>query len=1601
MSIAKPIVPVLLEKVYALIDEKLDESQQSLVKTLGEKLLTLLDDNDLFERNESDLYGALISLWQHLNDNHNNAISVRVFNPTLAQHGWQSTHTVVEIVCPDRPFIVESVRIALNQNELTTHLMLNGPHRFCRDNEGRIEKVCEDTGALLSIFHVEVDRITDDKQIQNLTQELESVLNDVDIVVEDWAAMNGQLEKIKAELHKVPGPADTHERDEVLEFLSWIGHGNYTFLGYQYFHLNGLEGDYQLVPDNQQGLGLFRRKGRARKMKLSVLPESARQAAKEAQLLLLTKGNTQSKIHRPVYTDYIGIKTFDESDNVTGEHRFIGLYTSSAYLQSIDNIPLLNKKIARVLALSGYSSHSHSWKAMRNILETFPRDELFQATETEMLEVGNGVLRMQDRDLLRIFIRKDLFGRYFSCMVYTSKERYNTQLRRKTQQILADYFNTEQEVEFNTYFTDSALARTHYIVRVNDNSIDIDASLLERNLAEAASSWDDRLRGALISHVGENDGAPIFKRFARGFSRSYQENALPGIAVADIQQLLALNDEQQLGMSLYRPQEERSDSKVLKLKLYHREQPIHLSDVMPILENLGLRVIGEKPYKITTRFDETFWILDFEMHHNLASVDDLSDLRARFQEAFSGIWQRNYESDGFNQLILTAGMTGKEVSLIRAYAKYMQQVRFPFGQEYIQQTLNAYPTICALLVALFKQRFDPALKRSDKAIEGLQQKIIDSLEHVESLDDDRILRRYVDLISATLRTNYFQQGKPSLALKLTPALIPEVPQPIPAFEIFVYSPDIEGVHLRGGKVARGGLRWSDRREDFRTEILGLVKAQQVKNTVIVPVGAKGGFVCKRQPFLTERQAILAEGKRCYCIFIQALLDVADNIIDGKLIPPVNVVRHDDDDPYLVVAADKGTATFSDLANAVSADNHFWLGDAFASGGSNGYDHKAMGITAKGAWESVKRHFREMGIDCQTTDFSAIGIGDMGGDVFGNGMLLSRHIRLQAAFNHLHIFIDPDPDASISYQERERLFNTQGSAWSDYDPVLISAGGGIFSRKAKSIPLSNEMQKLLGTRKQNMTPNELISAILTMPADLLWNGGIGTYVKASTESHTEVGDRANDALRVDGSALRVKVVGEGGNLGMTQLARIEFAKHGGRVNTDFVDNVGGVDCSDNEVNIKILLNGLVAGGDLTLKRRNALLASMEDQVSDIVLEDAYLQAESLSVTTHTAAEALKEHTRFIHHLEREGVLNRALEYLPDDEALLAREKEGLGLTRPEHSVLLAYAKMVLKEQLVSDHIAENPYFARYLPGYFPKELQEHYRSVMASHPLRREIIATCLANQIANDMGCNFVLRMQEETGAELNAIAEAYAVAREIFHIPQILEQIRQLDNHVTADIQYALLFDCRRMLRRATRWLLRAKERVGIEEQIALYQPVINDVTHNIERYLVAEEQQEHQNVAEKYVVAGVPKALADLVSRMSSLYSALDIAQIASQSQQDVEYISRVYFYMGARLSLHWFLQQINQQRVENHWQALARATFREDLDYQQRLLTQAIVSQKAVKGDADKLVEQWIETNQSAIARWESILAEFRVGSTHEFAKFSVAMRELVLLHLNCTD
>ena len=1615
MALVNGSPSVILKNVAQLIKKKVPKESAELVNQFATLLYNNISSFDLSERNDSDMYGATLSLWSSLNEHTKKQPVIHVFNPSVSKNGWKSSHTIIEVIIKDMPFLVDSIRIALNRLGLSPHLMLNSPLNVVRDKNKNIVQIDSNIDSQIkptsqeTVFFIEIDRQSDQKALDNIKNKLLSVVEDITLTVDDWEPMLNKLKGTIAALSKGKLPGDKQAKDDTIEFLTWVAHNNFTLMGYRSYDVKAVKGDIKLEGNFESSLGLMKNSTVTKNRLISSLSESGREVALGSNHLILTKTNSRSRVHRPVQLDYIGVKRFDTKGNVIGEDRFIGLFGSAYYTNSALDLPLIKSKVQQVCDSSGFAKGTHAYKSLINILETFPRDEILQSNTNELLKNVKGILQMQERDYCGLFVRRDAFDRFYSCMVYVPRERYTTKLRIETQLLLQEAFGSDEEVQFTTYFSESVQARTHSIVQVKSTKVDVNVKEIEKNLNEAARNWDDKLATALAENKGEVAAKALCNKYIK-FPQAYKDEVLPGSAIVDIEKLEGVNVSDNLEMLFYQPLEEKAGSRFVKLKLFHKGDPIHLSDVLPILENFGLRVIGESPYAIKTSAGEKFWILDFSMLLNGNNAFDIYTVSTLFQDAFAKVWKGDLEDDGFNRLILGAGLEGRSVSILRAFAKYEFQIGGRFSQSYIEDAFARYPEIAQLLINLFVQRFDPKNTSTESAKEKAKIKLLaaieTSLDNVANLDDDRIIRRFAEMILATIRTNYFQTDKvtgekPYISFKITPEKISEMPQPIPKFEIFVYSPQVEGVHLRGGKVARGGLRWSDRREDFRTEVLGLVKAQQVKNSVIVPVGAKGGFVCKQLPS-GSREEIFAAGKECYKTFIRALLDITDNIVDGEIVPPIDVVRLDEDDAYLVVAADKGTATFSDIANSISDEYNFWLGDAFASGGSVGYDHKAMGITARGAWESVKRHFREMDIDCQTTDFTCIGIGDMAGDVFGNGMLLSKHIRLQAAFNHMHIFIDPNPDSAKTHPERKRLFNLPGCSWADFNKELISEGGDVFSRHVKSITLTPQIKKMLGTQKQSMSPTDLIQAILTMQVDLLWNGGIGTYVKGSKETHLDVGDRANDALRINGDELQAKIVGEGGNLGFTQLGRIEFASNGGRINTDAVDNAGGVDCSDNEVNIKILLNGLVQSGDLTIKQRNKLLYDMTDAVSNLVIEDCYRQTHSLSVTSMRGTNQLKEQIRFIHELERSGKLDRALEFIPDDEEIAERLAKGKGLTRPELSVLLAYSKMVLKEDLVHPDITDNPYHDRLLINAFPQQLQDHYQEQMQQHPLRAEIIATKLANKIGNDMGFNFVNRMREETGATVAEIANSYTMSCAVFELEIFWKKIEALNNKISTAIQTEMLFQYRRTVRRATRWFLRHRDKsLNIEKSITLFKPTFDILSKKLNTFLIESEALELNRVENDLLNEGVPKNVAVRISQLSTIFSVLDIAEITDEEGRDVELVASLYFKLGVKLELHWFLDQITRQPVGNHWQALARASFREELDWQQRSLTSVVLrgDSSATTKDLDQMLDTWIETNAQPLDRWKHILSDFKVGQTHEFAKFSVALRELMLLSLNC--
>ncbi|MCT2547780.1 MULTISPECIES: NAD-glutamate dehydrogenase [Streptomyces] len=1591
---------------------------------------------DIAGRDPVDVFGAASSHYRLAETRPQGTANVRVHTPTVEENGWTCSHTVVEVVTDDMPFLVDSVTNELSRQGRGIHVVIHPQVVVRRDVTGKlIEVLAEGNGiatgpqgrkgaedkknelphdALVeSWIHVEIDRETDRADLQQITADLLRVLSDVRETVEDWDKMRDAALRIADDL---PGePLDDladEEINEARELLRWLAADHFTFLGYREYELKDTD-SLAAVPGT--GLGILRSdphhsvdEAHPVSPSFDRLPADARAKARERKLLVLTKANSRSTVHRPSYLDYVGVKKFDTDGNVIGERRFLGLFSSAAYTESVRRVPVIRRKVAEVLEGAGFSPNSHDGRDLLQILETYPRDELFQTPVDQLRSVVTSVLYLQERRRLRLYLRQDEYGRYYSAIVYLPRDRYTTGVRLRLIDILKEELGGTS-VDFTAWNTESILSRLHFVVRVPPGTelpdlTDAEADRIEARLVEAARSWADGFQEALGAECGEERAAELLRQYGHSFPEGYKADHTPRSAVADLVHLEALKqDENDFALSLYEPVGAAPGER--RFKIYRTGEQVSLSAVLPALQQLGVEVVDERPYELRCADRTHAWIYDFGLRMPQVNGNGnylADDARDRFQDAFAAVWTGEAENDGFNSLVLGAGLNWRQAMVLRAYAKYLRQAGSTFSQDYMESTLRNNVHTTRLLVSLFEARMSPERQHAGtELIDGLLEELDGALDQVASLDEDRILRSFLTVIKATLRTNFFQRadsGKPHsyVSMKFDPQSIPDLPAPRPAFEIWVYSPRVEGVHLRFGKVARGGLRWSDRREDFRTEILGLVKAQMVKNTVIVPVGAKGGFVAKQLPDpAVDRDAWMAEGIASYRTFISALLDITDNMVAGEVVPPVDVVRHDEDDTYLVVAADKGTASFSDIANEVAVAYGFWLGDAFASGGSAGYDHKGMGITARGAWESVKRHFRELGHDTQTEDFTVVGVGDMSGDVFGNGMLLSEHIRLVAAFDHRHIFIDPNPDAATSYAERRRLFELPRSSWADYNKDLLSAGGGIHPRSAKSIPVNAHIREALGIEPgiTKMTPAELMQTILKAPVDLVWNGGIGTYIKSSAESNADVGDKANDAIRVNGEDLRAKVVGEGGNLGATQLGRIEFARGGGRINTDAIDNSAGVDTSDHEVNIKILLNGLVRDGDMTVKQRNKLLAEMTDEIGRLVLRNNYAQNVALANATSQSPSLLHAHQRFMRRLGRDGDLDRGLEFLPADRQIRELLNGGKGLSQPELAVLLAYTKITAARELIRTSLPDDAHLQKLLHAYFPEQLREQFPEAVDGHALRREIITTVLVNDTVNTGGSTFLHRLREETGASIEEIVRAQFAAREIFGLGQVWDAVEALDNKVAADVQTRIRLHSRRLVERGSRWLLGNRPQpLEIAETIDFFKAGVEQVWAELPKMLMGADLEWYQSILDELTEAGVPGELAQRVAGFSSAFPVLDIVAIAERTGKDPLSVAEVYYDLADRLGITQLMDRIIELPRADRWQSMARASIREDLYAAHAALTADVLAVGNGTSTPQERFTAWEEKNAAILTRSRSTLEEIQGSDAFDLANLSVAMRTM---------
>jgi len=1601
----------LLRELATRIDADADTETQQSLHNLASAFFWRFQDDDLIGRSIDDLYGCLGGLLSFIQQWSEDSPQVQIFNPDRNTHGWDSQYTTLVVLCRGIPFCTASVRGELNRRNLTIHTIASSNLSTKRSAAGELLEVLpvehpnRASGPLEALLFFEINRQVSVEDIAQLQETLMAILQEVAVVVEDFQPM---LERLQDVAHRVAQTdcVPKNGRSEAIEFLAWLSDEHMILLGYEYLEVTPAAGSDGITVRKEQSMGLLRdmdSRG-VRDLEADLKRLDGEQLVNHQ--LSFSKSGRRSRVHRVAYPDYVEVRDFDAQGQLVGQHRFLGLYTSTVYSMNPELIPIVRRKVERVVVLSKLHWSDHESRELVRVLDGFPRDELFQAGTEELCATVNDVNRIQERRQTRVFVRKDVHAKFVNCIVYVPRDNYNTEQRGKIEAILNRAFNA-RELEFTAFYSESILVRCYFVLRVDSAvPIDFDVSELESSIVQAMLAWPDRLRLLLIKEFGVEQGELLVRDLATGFPPGYRDDFEPQVAVSDIRHLQVLMRGEQLAMNFYRyrygeGEGEGEDS--LRLRLYHRGGSLPLSDVLPILENLGLRVVTERPYAIRSRDGQFFWIQEFSLIYSLSPDIGMGEVKDEFEDAFARIWSGEAENDCFNKLLIGTKLDWREIALLRAYARYLRQLNFPYSVEYVAETLSNHLNITAAIVELFLTRFDLQFEGGDSFRHerelAVEQRITQALEQVSNLGQDRIIRQFVRVVKATLRTNFFQRDangalKPYFSFKLKPSEIPGVPQPVPLYEIFVYSPRVEGVHLRGGKVARGGLRWSDRQEDFRTEVLGLVKAQQVKNAVIVPVGAKGGFVARQLQPTMSRSEIQEEGIACYKIFIRGLLDITDNRTEAGITRPPEVLAKDDDDPYMVVAADKGTASFSDIANGIAAEYQFWLGDAFASGGSAGYDHKKMGITARGAWVCVQRHFREIGIDIQSNDFSVVGIGDMAGDVFGNGMLLSKHICLVAAFNHQHIFVDPQPDAASSFAERARLFALPRSSWSDYQRDVISAGGGVFERSAKSIELSLEIMQRFDIDEAQITPAELISYLLRSRIDLLWNGGIGTYVKASDEAHTDVGDKANDGLRVDGADLRCRVVGEGGNLGLTQLGRVEFCLAGGRCNTDFIDNAGGVDCSDHEVNIKILLDTVVARGELTPQDRNALLVEMTDSVSELVLTNNYRQAQAISLVEYQADARSMEYRRFIKEFADAGRLDRALEFIPSDDELMERRAQGKTLTRPELSVLVSYSKAALKEELIDAELQRDVCLSGALHHAFPLRLIELYPADMQEHRLRREIVASEIANDMVNRMGLNFVLRQQKATGASVADVACVYMTVMDMYQLPALWDRIEKTNHTVTVGAQMDMMLALVGLVKRATRWLLRNRRRqLSPSELIGQFGDGVQQLPAELPALLRGRAAEHYESLCEHYEEQGADAELAEAVARTHYSYRVLGIIEAASEAQAPLMDVAKLYFAMGEQLQLDWFAGQILSTKVDTEWQALARDTYLADLEWQQRTLAIGALGHLEEDGNLRHCMERWEAQETPLLQRWQQMLTELQAAPVPDFAMLTVANRELL--------
>jgi len=1593
------------ERLFKVAKSKNKTKAASKETALFKHLAASISEEDmgLFEE---DAFADMAKIhWGMAKTHRHNTPKINIYTPLQKQDKLHKT--VIDIVSDDYAFLVDSVVAEINKNDLLIDLVIHPIFYVQYDNKGNfceIKKPGSKGTRTQSHIHVQIKQTLSREALKKLEDGLYTALEDVYFANRDWKDMLGELRSAREELAGAKTHHPMREVEKYCEFLDFLYDNNFTLLGFrEYEFTDGGQG--KIVKDSSLGLLADDVKPAYINDNQEKLPRNLQELRRNLKSVSVSKTNRLSTVHRRVPMDAIAIKRYDPDGNVIGEKLFLGLFTSVTYSRSVMGVPLLRDKVDDVVEMSGFIQGSHDRKALRHILEKYPRDELFQIPVKELYKTSLSILRLQERQRIALFTRRDPFGRYISALIYVPRDRFGTELRQKMVEILEKELNGSC-TNFNTSMDDSVFARVMCVIKVDQsNPPKFDNCAIERKLQHVGRTWPELISQALIESSKKEDEhvTALTLKYGNAFPTAYTERYRAKQALFDIDKIEQTLETGSMHIDLYRPED--MDPCELRLKIYNPGEPVTLSDVMPILDNMGLRSIAELPFEVTPEGeDKSVWVHDFFLE--TPSFKDpivIDDVKRNFERAFIKTWYGHVESDGLNRLILSANTNWHEITIIRAYVRYLTQIRYPFSRPYIITSLTKHPKIIRLLVDMFKAQFNPENgEKSDSMAKSCSDKINKALQDVESLDEDRILRLISTLMNATMRTNYYVRnedgmGKSYLSFKISSRMVKEIPAPQPFMEIFVYSPRVEAIHLRGDKIARGGLRWSDRHEDFRTEVLGLMKAQMVKNAVIVPMGSKGGFVVKRPT--ASREEFQKEGIECYKIFIRGLLDITDNRKGSKIIHPENVVRRDEDDPYLVVAADKGTATFSDIANGLSDEYGFWLGDAFASGGSAGYDHKKMGITARGAWESVKLHFRQLNHNTQEQPFDVVGVGDMGGDVFGNGMLLSKHIRLIGAFNHLHIFCDPDPDTASSFKERKRLFD-KVKGWDEYNSDKLSKGGRIFERSEKSLKLTPEIKARFDIEQDELSPNELMRAMLKARTDLLWFGGIGTYIKGTHETNADAGDKANDNIRINAPQVRAKVLGEGANLGITQLARIEMAERGVRLNTDFIDNSGGVDSSDHEVNIKILLSDVMGQKDnkMDIAARNKLLVTMTDEVAELCLRNNYQQGQAISLTEMEAHEKLQSHEAFIQELERNHGLNRALEGLPDQETIQTRLRTGKGLTRPEISVILSYSKIRLAQDLLGSDITDKPDMEEWIIEYFPKALQEKYRDEIFRHRLRREIVATTMSNSLVNRMGPTFVQSQAKKTGAAVEDIVKAYIIVRDAFGLRALWDQIEALDNKVPADVQMRAMLDIAKLSEHAIRWFLKRNlETLDIGLNIKQYKSCIETLSDKLDSLLTDELKQAVRTRTDNGKQNGLPPKLAKQIAHMPVLASACDIIRISVEQKTDLLITAKTYFALGERFNMDWLRTKARYLQSDDRWQTEAISGLVDQLYITQANMSVRILKEVAKKGSKDDTpLPKWLEQHKHLVGQIDPFFADLKHHSSLELPMLVIAEQRLSQLY-----